>query len=238
MNYLKMTIHASVWIFVLLVILLIVAHLCERTPSPRSTLRLYRYWFWIVNMLWFAISCHALIMNHFYLLAIWPPMFLLSALPLVFRKRTAKEFLQNYTANSRYCGRCEYDLTGNITGICPECGWEIPDNDTLVQDYGWGRWWKKWNIGYLEQPRNNLLLCAFLSFLLLLAAWIIGDMAYSGLQHYSVTSVLLFMLACCCLHFTINAYRVLIYIRKQRHSYPDQASQRKSLPEPKDHERK
>lgn len=24
------------------------------------------------------------------------------------------------------CGICEYNLTGNVSGICPECGWKIP----------------------------------------------------------------------------------------------------------------
>jgi len=26
------------------------------------------------------------------------------------------------------CQRCGYDLTGNVSGICPECGAGIPDN--------------------------------------------------------------------------------------------------------------
>jgi len=24
------------------------------------------------------------------------------------------------------CGRCGYNLTGNSSGVCPECGWAIP----------------------------------------------------------------------------------------------------------------
>jgi hypothetical protein len=24
------------------------------------------------------------------------------------------------------CGQCGYDLTGNLSGVCPECGWTIP----------------------------------------------------------------------------------------------------------------
>ena len=24
------------------------------------------------------------------------------------------------------CARCEYDLTGNVSGRCPECGWKLP----------------------------------------------------------------------------------------------------------------
>jgi hypothetical protein len=35
-----------------------------------------------------------------------------------FRPRPAHEFSSN-------CGQCGYDLTGNVSGICPECGWKI-----------------------------------------------------------------------------------------------------------------
>ena len=24
------------------------------------------------------------------------------------------------------CGKCRYNLTGNTSGVCPECGWQIP----------------------------------------------------------------------------------------------------------------
>ncbi|MCH7719668.1 MAG: hypothetical protein IH988_01575 [Planctomycetes bacterium] len=24
------------------------------------------------------------------------------------------------------CARCSYDLTGNVSGRCPECGWKLP----------------------------------------------------------------------------------------------------------------
>jgi hypothetical protein len=26
------------------------------------------------------------------------------------------------------CGQCGYNLTGNLSGICPECGWILPDD--------------------------------------------------------------------------------------------------------------
>lgn len=29
--------------------------------------------------------------------------------------------------NSRRCCQCGYDLTGNVSGICPECGTPIPE---------------------------------------------------------------------------------------------------------------
>jgi hypothetical protein len=30
--------------------------------------------------------------------------------------------------NGKVCWECEYDLTGNSSGTCPECGWKIPPN--------------------------------------------------------------------------------------------------------------
>jgi len=26
---------------------------------------------------------------------------------------------------SGLCGKCGYDLTGNVSGVCPECGWLV-----------------------------------------------------------------------------------------------------------------
>jgi hypothetical protein len=28
-----------------------------------------------------------------------------------------------------HCRRCAYDLTGNVSGVCPECGCRVPDPD-------------------------------------------------------------------------------------------------------------
>jgi hypothetical protein len=37
------------------------------------------------------------------------------------------EALTNYAKDPIHCGQCEYDLTGNVSGVCPECGWRMPD---------------------------------------------------------------------------------------------------------------
>jgi hypothetical protein len=36
------------------------------------------------------------------------------------------EATANYAADSQHCGRCDSDLTGDQSGVCPECGWQIP----------------------------------------------------------------------------------------------------------------
>lgn len=33
---------------------------------------------------------------------------------------------RSYRPNLRLCSKCEYNLTGNVSGSCPECGTEIP----------------------------------------------------------------------------------------------------------------
>lgn len=38
-----------------------------------------------------------------------------------------KEFRENYMADPTRCGRCGYNLTGNTSGVCPECGWTLTD---------------------------------------------------------------------------------------------------------------
>lgn len=32
-----------------------------------------------------------------------------------------------YEHDPGFCGRCGYDLTGNVSGVCPECGWKLPE---------------------------------------------------------------------------------------------------------------
>lgn len=44
---------------------------------------------------------------------------------LGFRRVKEKDARFNYLIEPRYCGRCDYDLTGNVSGVCPECGWKL-----------------------------------------------------------------------------------------------------------------
>jgi len=102
-----------------------------------------------------------------HLLLIWVPLVLFSAY-MAFRPRTAREDLQNWVCDTRHCGRCGYDLTGNVSGICPECGTPIPDSQKQIQKPWWGSWWIHWQIDYLDNWRKTLaytaiaaVFCAF-----------------------------------------------------------------------------
>lgn len=42
------------------------------------------------------------------------------------------------------CRQCEYELWGNLSGVCPECGTVIPDDQLhLIRDLAAARWTRK-----------------------------------------------------------------------------------------------
>ena len=53
---------------------------------------------------------------------IWLPIAVLWVSPLVYAVRRA---CRRSSSKGR-CEACRYDLTGNISGVCPECGTKIP----------------------------------------------------------------------------------------------------------------
>ena len=78
--------------------------------------------FWLLMLIVFCYSwLHVREDLAGYTLLAFVPLILLSAY-MAFRPRTAREDLQNWVCDTRHCGRCGYDLTGNVSGICPECG--------------------------------------------------------------------------------------------------------------------
>ena len=67
----------------------------------------------------------------------------------------------NYAHDSSRCGRCDYDLMGNESGICPECGWQVPASPEFVEPPHWTYWWKSWEIQHVEQWPKPLVWCLF-----------------------------------------------------------------------------
>jgi hypothetical protein len=55
-------------------------------------------------------------------LPLWIP-FVLVALATLFFWRRSRRFPPGH------CGRCGYDLTGNVSGVCPECGQPVRVNE-------------------------------------------------------------------------------------------------------------
>ena len=129
-----------------------------------------------------------------------------------FRKPSATDLIKNYVQDSRHCGQCGYDLTGNVSGVCPECGWVIPAMPMQVETFAWVQWWYGWDIRYLENWRRTLLSMLVIATLFVaLTIWFL-----LGLR----TPIMTVIPALMTVHFAINGVRVFAYGRRQRQSPP------------------
>lgn len=153
---------------------------------------------------------------------------LIANLHRVFRSPKAKDFERNFALNSRHCGRCEYDLTGNVSGMCPECGWVIPATPMRVEEPNWWCWWKKWGIEYLERWRTTFILHVFIVlssfglaavslfvYTLLEPIVIIDPLDGMGRLHRPwfvyIVPVCALVMVVVGLHITINLIRIALY---------------------------
>lgn len=114
----------------------------------------------------------------------------------------------NYANDPAHCGQCEYDLTGNVSGICPECGWRIPDPSnppkhevpmTVFSAFG--------RIDYLDDWRKSLRqavgsVAMFVVLAVVMVAWVRNPMVAVMAGFMSV--VLL-----------VRTARVIVYRRQQ-----------------------
>jgi len=116
----------------------------------------------------------------------------------------------NYRARPEICGRCDYDLTGNHSGVCSECGWRLC-NEPLPQDaQGWERWWRGWRIASLENWRRTLRNCVDMA-----CAAILGGVAVAMLTPFWTLAGPAALLAA---HAGINVVRVAAYGGSRRGS--------------------
>ena len=65
----------------------------------------------------------------------WMAITLLLICPAIFVRRQARYVLRRKRGN---CVKCSYNLTGNTTGVCPECGTKVPGRVAQV---------RLWNLG-------------------------------------------------------------------------------------------
>lgn len=117
------------------------------------------------------------------------------------------EAIQNFAVDRGHCGKCEYDLTGNTSGVCPECGWTIPGGELDVDSPGWAIWWRKWDIHHLRNWRRTLaaLIWAVMSFVAVGAAMAV---------YFGIGAAMLMMLMVA--NFGVNIVRVIGYARRSR----------------------
>lgn len=88
--------------------------------TPTNALRL------VVNTLVILLW---LVMGALYaLITLWPQWPGRSNPPLMRLQRWCSRCKGKYIAGMLFpvCGGCGYDLTGNNSGTCPECGWQLP----------------------------------------------------------------------------------------------------------------
>ena len=55
----------------------------------------------------------------------WPLFLAFSILPAIACRRYFQMYRGSVLASCNQCRNCSYNLTGNISGICPECGTRI-----------------------------------------------------------------------------------------------------------------
>ena len=127
-----------------------------------------------------------------------------------FRRQSAAEEAANFGEDPGRCGQCGYDLTGNVSGICPECGWRIPQLPHRWERVGWALWWQQWRIEYLHNWRRTLVTLAASSV-------VFAAMAVLSIVVYG-RSMLAFAIlpGAMCVHMVVNAIRVIAYGRSQR----------------------
>ena len=125
---------------------------------------------------------------------------------LILHEPTEGDAVENFAHDREHCGKCGYSVTGNVTGICPECGWVYPIGELTVEESDWSAWWRKWRIKYLRHTLWHL--SSYLgigSFCLAMAAvfWAKDDL---------IPAVMIALLG---IHLSINAIRVIDYLRRR-----------------------
>jgi hypothetical protein len=197
-------------IVVLFVVSFLIAARMIKRASPRGIQRYQRV------TLYYMLSLLLVVMFLQYYsgrvnpgLLLWVPFVLILA-HAAFRPLTSREHLQSFALDTVHCGRCEYDLTGNVSGVCPECGWVIPRGPVAVEPLNWAFWWQGWKVPHLNNWRRTLMWTLVLTTAFAaLAAW----MAYGK-------NALAILPALMCLHFVINAIRLVRYGRRTERPFP------------------
>jgi len=106
-----------------------------------------------------------------------------------FRQLTDKEALQNYKADHTRCGRCDYRLRDNVSDVCPECGWEVPDRSRPIEDSDWFMWWRQWRIDHLASWRRTLVEMLVIAAVLTVMFWGMLTEVIASTGHWSIPAL-------------------------------------------------
>lgn len=98
---------------------------CKRTSlSVRGLPQVYRHWRWRPRTEPISLGT-GVVIGEVYVIPGMPLLILLVALTVAAFCLNRKRIRTTST-----CPRCDYDLTGNISGVCPECGLSVPPGPT------------------------------------------------------------------------------------------------------------
>ncbi|HOW17482.1 MAG TPA: hypothetical protein PLC79_00480 [Phycisphaerae bacterium] len=181
-----------------------------RSPDPDRRRRLDRWTFysfglaccwlipyWVAHREWFSAGCFGFA--------------LLSIAYTAFRRPTEQDYRRHFALHPGRCGRCGYDLTGNVTGVCPECGWAIPSSPVACERPDWPVWWHGWRIDHLDNWKRAL-------WQMVLFALAFGALAVWFLVSGNPAAI---FPAFMCLHFVLNTLRVIDYGTDRKRQNPD-----------------
>lgn len=183
----------------------------NKTWSPRQVRRYDRKTFWINVLPCIALSWNSFASNSMETwLFVGGTIALIAFVYLVVQNKpfTDEECLRNYSCDPTCCGRCEYNLTGNVSGICPECGWQIPARIfPLTADQAMSTTSRpNWRIKPLRHWRWTLL--AMVGAAVVFGGMTVEMVLLRSVIGTAVTAVLF-------LYSVINIYRVIAYGRRQ-----------------------
>ncbi len=81
--------------------------------------------------LWFEVDTLARITHYWCFVPLWLAWSIVSAYPII---AVTKPLLVRRLRRKRgHCMACGYDLEGNVSGVCPECGTDIPPKQTATE---------------------------------------------------------------------------------------------------------
>lgn len=178
--------------------------------APRNRRRFDRRQFFIVMIIMVGCALLMLSQGRFMIAAMYGLAVLALGYPIVSQKMTYGEIdaRLNYADDPSRCGRCDYDLTGNVSGVCPECGWNIPEAREYTAPVHWSYWWKTWRIEYIENWWKAL------------AGLVLGALFTAGYTVFAVVwlrqgwFVVVFM-GLIVVNYLIQVWRIIAYARRQ-----------------------
>ena len=98
-----------------------------RPLSPRRLRTLWRRWRFASLVLSVPLLAVCLLVGEPFAILLYLGNLLLPTETVFFApgRVSEDEARANYRCDPLHCGRCNYDLTGNVSGVCPECGWKL-----------------------------------------------------------------------------------------------------------------